>query len=521
MGRAGPRAVISSDASGRTLPNGTTEARTRASPEPEDQLADGKPKLPQYALPDEYGPARAPRPVDDTIDPAVRTVPRDAPATGPSSQPTQPPPTPTRRERRELRQRKGSKRRTRSTRSRWIRRGIAIVVILLLIPVAWSYVHALQRPGTDSLGVRSVEWVRDHGGNGIVNTIERWWYTNNPPVVGGNPDQIRVQGTGGEVTSSTKVPTVTTLPQPVHLPPPTQRVKSPAPSVETNEGVWMPAGRLVGGLAPEYITFVRPDAIHTSYYVALMWLDTKLLKAVYVPGSQEPGGGQNPWGSQVPEAERNTLIAAFNSGFKMDSAHGGVYVAGEEVRPLVPGAASLVIKTDGSASVGAWGRDFTMTPDIASVRQNLALMIDNGQLDPALDENDTSKWGATLGNKALVWRSGVGVDANGALIYAGGPSLSVLSLARTLQAAGAVRAMELDINTDWVSAYTYVNDPATDPNAPVVGIKLGGDMSRGGDRYLQLGERDFFAFFADPKAPAVAVPSTTTTAPTTTTTPRK
>ena len=107
-------------------------------------------------------------------------------------------------------------------------------------------------------------------------------------------------------------------------------------------------------------------------------------------------------------------------------------------------------------------------------------------------------------------------------MYAGGPAMSVLSLAKTLQNAGAVRAMELDINTDWVSAYTYVNDPATDPNAPVVGIKLGGDMSRSGDRYLQLGERDFFAFFADPKAPPVAVPSTTTTAaPTTTTTPRK
>ena len=219
----------------------------------------------------------------------------------------------------------------------------------------------------------------------------------------------------------------------------------------------------------------------------------------------------NPWGSQVPDTERNTLIAAFNSGFKMDSANGGVYFGGEEVRPLVQGAASLVIKTDGSAAVGVWGRDFTMTPDVASVRQNLALMIDNGQLDPALDENDTSKWGATLGNKALVWRSGVGVDANGALIYAGGNSLSVLSLARTLQAAGAVRAMELDINTDWVSAYTYVNDPATDPNAPVIGLKLGGDMARGGDRYLQLGERDFFAFFAAPKAPPVTVPSTTTT----------
>ena len=198
--------------------------------------------------------------------------------------------------------------------------------------------------------------MRDHGGNGIVNTVERWWYTNNPPVVGGTPDEIRVQGTGGEVTSSTKVPTVTTLPQPVHLPPPTLRVKSPAPSVETNEGVWMPDGS-PRRRARSGVHHVRPpDAIHTSYYVALMWLDTKLLKAVYVPGSQEPGGGQNPWGSQIPESERNTLIAAFNSGFKMDSANGGVYFSGEEVKPLVAGAASLVIKTDGSASVGMWGR---------------------------------------------------------------------------------------------------------------------------------------------------------------------
>jgi hypothetical protein len=471
-------------------------------------VADSTQRRPQYSLPHEYGPARTPRrPTAD--DAAVRTIPRDEP---PDADPPTPP---SRRERRDEEQSARAKRKARTARSRWIRRGIVVVVVVLLIPVAWSYVHALQRPGTDSLGIRTVEWIRDHGGNGVVNTIERWWYTNNPPVVGGRPDRIEVQGTAGDVPVSTKVPSVTAPPQPVHLPPPMQRVPTPAPAVEPNEGVWMPAGRLVGGLPAEYITFVRPDAVHTSYYVALMWLDTKLLKAEYVPGLQEPGGGPNPWGSQIPESERSTVIAAFNSGFKMDTANGGVYFGGEEVRPLVNGSASLVIKSDGSATVGVWGRDVSMTPDVVAVRQNLSLMVDNGQLDPALDENDTSKWGATLGNKALVWRSGVGVDENGALIYAGGNSLSVLSLARTLQAAGAVRAMEMDINTDWVSAYTYVNDPADDVNAPVVGIKLGGDMSRGGDRYLQPGERDFFAFFANPTyaQPTASTATTTTTRP--------
>jgi hypothetical protein len=482
-------------------------------------LADRRPRPAPYTLPPEYGPPRGPPPVDGD-GPAVRTVPRDAPVALQPSRRDEPPASqpspPSRRDRRVAAKDARTGTRRRSTKARWIRRGVALVVVVLLIPVGLSYVHALRRPGTDSVGIRTVEWIRDHGGNGVVNTVERWWYTNNPPVEGGRPKRIAVHGTGVAVPVSTGAP-LDTPPQPVHLPAPTGRVPTPAPTVEPNEGIWMPAGRLVAGLPPEYITFVRPDAVHTSYYVALMWLDTKLLKAQYVPGLLEPGGGPNPWGSEIPEDQRANLIAAFNSGFKMDIARGGVYFGGQAVRPLVNGSASLVIKADGSATVGMWGRDVTMTPDVVAVRQNLALMIDNGQLDPQLDENDVSKWGATLGNKALVWRSGVGVDAKGGLIYAAGNSLSALSLARTLQAAGAVRAMELDINTDWVSAYTYVNQNNGNPSSPVIGIKLGGDMARGGDRYFQPGERDFFAFFAAPQIAQRSGPSTTTTTPAATT----
>jgi hypothetical protein len=237
-----------------------------------------------------------------------------------------------------------------------------------------------------------------------------------------------------------------------------------------------------------------------------MWIDTKLLRPSYVVGLNEPGGGPNPWGSQIPSNLRGQAIAAFNSGFKMDSARGGAWLDGQEIKPLVNGSASFVIKKDGSASVGVWGRDFSMGPDIQAVRQNLELLVDNGQVNPAAREDDTTLFGATLGNKALVWRSGVGVDASGALIYAGGPALSVLTLAKTLQAAGAVRAMELDINTDWVSAYTYVSEDPANPASATVGTKLLDSMSRSGDRYFSPGERDFFAFLADPKT--LEVPGT-------------
>jgi hypothetical protein len=401
---------------------------------------------------------------------------------------------------------KGPEQQQRSTRSKWVRRGIAIAVVLLLIPVAIDYVDYLNKPGNDTISVRTVEWIRDNGGNGIVNTIERWWYTNNPPPTGGKPEAIKTQKTVVDPTHTSN-PTVTTLPPIQHLAPPTARVPTPATDVQENEGVWQPTGRLVGGQAAVYTTYVRPDAAHTAFYTGVMWLDTKLLRANYVVGLEQPGGGANPWGSQIPPDQLDNAIAAFNSGFKMDSANGGAYLDGQEIVPLRDGSASFVINQDGSANVGVWGRDFTMSPDIKAVRQNLVPIVDNGQLNPELREDDTTAFGATLGNNVYVWRSGVGVTADGAIVYAGGPAMSVLALARTLQSAGAVRAMEMDINTDWVSAFTYQPNTTVAGN-PIEGVKLLDGMTHDGSQYLQPNTRDFFAFTAEPKA---VVPTTTTT----------
>ncbi len=410
------------------------------------------------------------------------------------------------REEAAAKQRDKGPKKQRSKRSKWIRRGIAIAIVLLLIPVAVDYVDYLNKPGSDTISVRTVEWIRDNGGNGIVNTIERWWYTNNPPPTGGRPAAIKTQKTVID-TTPTSSPTATTLPPIQHLPPPTARVPTPATDVQENEGVWQPTGRLVAGQPAVYTTFVRPDAVHTSYYTGLMWLDTKLLRANYIVGTEQPGGGNNPWGSQIPPDQLDTTIAAFNSGFKMDSANGGAYLDGQEIVPLHGGAASLIINQDGSANVGVWGRDFNMSPDIKAVRQNLVLIVDNGQLNPQLQENDTTAFGATLGNNVYVWRSGVGVTADGALVYAGGPAMSIIALARTLQSAGAVRAMEMDINTDWVSAFTYQPNTTVAGN-PIEGVKLLDGMTHDGSQYLQPNSRDFFAFTADPK---VVAPTTTTT----------
>ena len=368
-----------------------------------------------------------------------------------------------------------------------------------MVGAGWSYAHALTAPGTDPWTVRSVEWIRDHGGAGIVNRVEHWWYTNHPPPVGGKPAHglPRVAAPGadavGKQVKAPKAPVVTAPPVPAHLDPPPNA--PPFTDPLPDEGIWHPTGRTVQGLPSVYTTFMRPDPVHTSLVTGLAWMDTKLLRTVFVPGLQEPGGGPNPWGSQVPEDQRAGLVSAFNSGFKMDGARGGYYTDGQMVKPLRDGAASLVILQDGTANVGMWGRDFAMDPRIKTVRQNLDLIVDGGQTVPGLDSDSNDKWGATLGNKVYVWRSAVGVDANGGLIFVGGNGLNAKTLGDVLVRAGAIRAMELDINSQWVSYYTYDQLYPTSPNG-VVGHKLLPDMQRGEDRYLQAGERDFIALFA-------------------------
>jgi hypothetical protein len=378
-------------------------------------------------------------------------------------------------------------------RTRLVRRIVAVALAAVILVPAWSYYRAISAEGTDPWAARSVEWLRDNGLSGAVDWIEHWWYTHHPPPVGGKPKHgipVSKKPTGAAVGAE-GVPAAPAVPDHLQPPPPMQPlVASPLPG----EGVWNPTGREVAGVPAVYTAFFRPDAVHTSLIAGAMWMDTTLLKSVYIPGLKEPGGPQT-LGAQVPPDMRASLVAAFNSGFKIDASKGGVYTDGQEVKPLVDGAASFVIDKYGEASVGAWGRDFVMNPDIVSVRQNLALIVDNGQPAPGLPTNADGAWGATLGNEVFVWRSGVGVDANGGLVYVAGPGLSAVTLAVLLQRAGCIRAMELDINSQWTSAYTYDQTDPANP-AAVQGNKLLPSMSRDGSRYLQPGERDFFALFA-------------------------
>jgi hypothetical protein len=204
------------------------------------------------------------------------------------------------------------------------------------------------------------------------------------------------------------------------------------------------------------------------------------------PGLTEPGGGTGS--GQVPAARRPRLLAVFNSGFKHADSHGGFFANGRLFQPLVRGQGTIVGNTDGSVDVRAWNGGPKPGAGVAFARQNLPLLVDAGRPNPTL--GDSSKWGVTVGNTVLVWRSGVGVDRHGNLIYAAANYQSAKGLARLLIRAGAVRAVQLDINSYWVSFNLFRRAGGLAPE------KLLAGSTRSASRYLTPDDRDFFAVYA-------------------------
>jgi hypothetical protein len=292
------------------------------------------------------------------------------------------------------------------------------------------------------------------------------------------------------VPTTTTVPptTTTTVPPVVPLATPAALAPLVTPPL-AGEGQWQPAGRPVDGVPAVYQTTMRAEG--NASVAGVAWMDTKLLKGQLYSGSISPGDGPWTYTAPVLPAAAQTLVCAFNGGFQMADAHGGYYTEGRVIVPLVSGAASLVIAQDGTVTVGDWGRDMTMTPDVMAVRQNLTLLVDNGAPVPGLDSADTSVWGSSLGGVPQVYRSGAGVTADGALVYVSGPSLNVPQLADLLVRAGATRAMELDINPAWDTFVAY-NPPDNGLASADNGTLLLPSMAGGPDRFFEPAwARDF------------------------------
>lgn len=397
---------------------------------------------------------------------------------------------------------RGRRAEVRSRRRVIARRGTAVAAVLLVALLAWIVVPALSASGNDSLAARVAESARDKGFGFVVTGLEAVQYRLSPPTTGGTLDASAQQSLAADAGSaapatSTGHPrapgTRRAGPPPVTL---QARIAPLASPALPGEGVF--AARVtVDGQPAVQTALLRPDDVHTSYLAGVAWMSSRLLRFQQHPGSADPGDLAR-WSepATIPSSRRVGLAATFNSGFKIADSRGGFYQDGRTVGTLQQGAASFVVYDDGHVDVGSWGREVRMTPHVSSVRQNLRLLVDANRLSSTIDAATQSTWGATLGGDAYVWRSGVGVTRSGDVVFAMGPALSARTLAVLLQRAGAVRAMELDINPEWVSYMWYSGASSTASSGSTALPHKLLDFARPADRYFTVNSRDFFAVYS-------------------------
>jgi hypothetical protein len=226
--------------------------------------------------------------------------------------------------------------------------------------------------------------------------------------------------------------------------------------------------------------------------VTLIRVNQRLVHLLLHAGSRDGGTVGWTYGNRVAGQETHLLIAAVNGGFKLTYTNVGFMSGGHVAAPLKTGLASIVTYTDGTSDIGAWHAGVPSTGKrVFSVLQNQQLLVDRGVAAATVSNCVIECWGGTIGLQTIVARSGLGITASGELVWAGGEHLSPSGLAAALIGAGAVRAIELDINPWWVAGYLYLHGPAGPTPIPLVAGQRGVAGA-----FFRPYSRDFLTFAA-------------------------
>jgi len=287
-------------------------------------------------------------------------------------------------------------------------------------------------------------------------------------------------------TPTTEMATTTTLPSPPSV------CSAISCSTWKNPEPW-------SGATPSVMTTVfTPFTAQPTVRAYAAWINTSTTNIALYPGYKGPGPSSLPRGPQmVPTAARSRLIATFNSGFYESDAAAGFFTHNTLYFPMVRGTATLIQYKNGSVDIKPWDGGKRPGADVLMARQNLPLLVNDSL--PTKSASNNALWGLTLHGAAAVWRTALGIDAQGSLIYVAAPAQTAQSLALIMSKIHVVRAMELDINPAWPIFVTYANRGAKSPSLFVP------NPNQISTRFLYSSTKDFFAVFSS-KSPGEPQP---------------
>ena len=242
-------------------------------------------------------------------------------------------------------------------------------------------------------------------------------------------------------------------------------------------------------------TFVRPDPARSYAITTIVQIDKSVMRLGSVAGTKQPGGPVGkPGPGVVPKdiISGGKLIAAFDGGFQYKDGAYGMIVGDNTYLPLKNDLGTLVGYKDGSLRIVNYTGQ-QLGDNVEFVRQNCPILIDNGDLAVG-DQRNKKLWGRLAAGTVDIytWRSGIGLTKEGNLLFAVGNNLTTVTLASALKTAGAVSAIQLDINPIWVrfNLFDYVG------NGKYNSTTLTKDLADGSKQYLNGYEKDFFYLYA-------------------------
>jgi hypothetical protein len=265
-------------------------------------------------------------------------------------------------------------------------------------------------------------------------------------------------------------------------------------TASAEDGAWQPVSTRTGKDGAMYRTIVHPDRERAYAELFVFALDLSKVSVHAVAGSIEPKSALPGRGTArpgvIPESDRDTLMAAFNGGFKAEHGQFGMMVDGTELLAPKPRSCTFAATADGALQIAPWeamggGRELSWW------RQTPGCMLHDGVLHPGLRSEDSRNWGATLEGKTVIRRSAVGLSADARTLFVGiSNSTTARALALGMQHVGARDVAQLDVNFSFPRFLLYREDRDGRRLNAVGAVR---DLLYQPDEYLgHASSRDFF-----------------------------
>lgn len=219
--------------------------------------------------------------------------------------------------------------------------------------------------------------------------------------------------------------------------------------------------------------------------VTLLWMDPSRLSFRYVPGTRWPEGSPATTADRTPSTWTTTMVAAFNSGYKLSDHVGGYWYRGRTVSPLRAGLGTFTVDADGTLHVGVWGRDLGLTPSTVAVRQNERPLVLDG-VSQASAHDGPNTWGKAVGNRRFVNRSALAVLPDGSFVFAVAEHTTASVIGAALAALHVRVAVMLDMNGTWPTGYLYRHR-----GGRVTGVRIAPWLHNPPSVYLTRYKKDF------------------------------